>query len=102
MTSQKQEKIAEITESGNSSGSMEERKSVAFFSITSNGYVTVRKPGDYICRMIEMAGGDYALKDLLVDEENALSTINIGMEDFYLEAITSAISSITLTILLLS
>lgn len=81
-----QEKIAEITESGNSTGSMEERKSVAFFSITSNGYVTVRKPGDYICRMIEMAGGDYALKDLLVDEENALSTINIGMEDFYLEA----------------
>jgi len=81
-----QEKIAEITESGNNTNSTEERKSVAFFSITSNGYVTVRKPGDYICRMIEMAGGDYALKDLLVDEENALSTINIGMEDFYLEA----------------
>ena len=36
--------------------------------------------------MIEIAGGDYALKDLLVDEENALSTINIGMEDFYREA----------------
>lgn len=81
-----QEKIAEIIESRNKTGSTEERKSVAFFSITSNGYVTVRKPGDYICKMIEMAGGDYALKDLLVDEENALSTINIGMEDFYLEA----------------
>lgn len=61
-------------------------KKVAFFSITSSGYVTVRKPGDYICRMIEMAGGEYALNDLLIEEENALSTINIGMEDFYREA----------------
>lgn len=62
------------------------KKNVAFFSITSTGYVTVRKPGDYICRMIEMAGGEYALNDLLMEEENALSTVNIGMEDFYKEA----------------
>ncbi len=61
-------------------------KKVAFFSISSGGYVTVRKPGDYICEMIEMAGGKYALDNLLVEEENALSTINIGMEDFYREA----------------
>ena len=64
----------------------ENRKTVAFFSITSSGYVTVRKPGDYICKMIDMAGGKYALNELLVEEENALSTINIGMEDFYREA----------------
>lgn len=63
-----------------------EKKSVAFFSITSTGAVTVRKPGDYLCKMIEMAGGRYALEDLPVEEENALSTINIGMEDFYKEA----------------
>lgn len=63
-----------------------EKKTVAFFSISSTGYVTVRKPGDYICKMIDMAGGEYALNDILVEEENALSTINIGMEDFYREA----------------
>lgn len=62
------------------------KKRVAFFSITSTGYVTVRKPGDYICRMIEMSGGEYALNELFVEEDNALSTINIGMEDFYREA----------------
>lgn len=59
------------------------KKKIAFFSINSNGSVTVRKPGDYVCKMIEIAGGEYALADLLVEEENALSTINIGMEDFY-------------------
>lgn len=64
----------------------DEKKTVAFFSISSTGYVTVRKPGDYICKMIDMAGGEYALNDILVEEENALSTINIGMEDFYREA----------------
>lgn len=67
------------------------KKTVAFFSISSNGYVTVRKPGDYICKMIEMAGGEYALNDLLVEEENALSTVNIGMEDFYREALNADI-----------
>ncbi|MCQ2523992.1 MAG: ABC transporter substrate-binding protein [Lachnospiraceae bacterium] len=56
---------------------------VAFFSISSNGYVTVRKPHDYICKMIEMAGGEYALDSLEVAEENAMSTMNIGMEEFY-------------------
>ncbi len=64
---------------------------VAFFSVSSSGYVTVRKPGDYICKMIELAGGEYALNDLLVEENNALSTINIGMEDFYREAVNADI-----------
>lgn len=57
--------------------------SVVFFYVSSNGYVNVRKPGDYISRMIEIAGGEYALKSLDVEEENALSTINISWEDFY-------------------
>jgi len=68
-----------------------ERKSVAFFYITSNGYVSVRKPGDYICKMIEMAGGKYRLDDILVEEENALSTMNINWEDFYREAVDADI-----------
>lgn len=61
-------------------------KRIAFFSITSNGSVTVRKPGDYIAKMIEIAGGKYALSDYLVEEENSLSTMNIQMEDFYAAA----------------
>lgn len=59
---------------------------VAFFSVTTNGSITVRKPNDYIVKMIEMAGGQYALKDYIVEEENSLSTINIQMEDFYMAA----------------
>ena len=62
----------------------EERKTAAFFSINTNGYVTVHKPGDYVSRMIELAGGKYAFSaDDLKVEENALSTINIQMEKFY-------------------
>ncbi len=59
-------------------------KTVAFFYLSTNGYVNVRKPGDYISKMIELAGGKYifSAKDLRV-EENALSTMNIQMETFY-------------------
>lgn len=57
------------------------RKTVAFFYITSNGAVSVRKSGDYVSKMIELAGGEYVFKDLT--DENALSTMNIQMEEFY-------------------
>lgn len=62
-------------------------KSVAFFYISTNGSVNVRKPGDYISKMIELAGGSYIFTadDLSVDE-NALSTMNIQMETFYAKA----------------
>lgn len=58
----------------------------AFFHVNSNGTITVRKPGDYIAKMIELAGGEYAFSALLAEEENALSTMNIQVEDFYLYA----------------
>ncbi len=63
-------------------------KSVAFFSVTSDGAVTVRKPGDYITKMIEYGGGVYALNDLSVpaSDQNALSTMHLQMEDFYDDA----------------
>lgn len=61
-------------------------KSIAFFAVNSTGMITVRKPGDYIAKAIELSGGTYALKDALVEEENALSTMNMQMEDFYLAA----------------
>lgn len=57
-------------------------KTVAFFSINSNGSVTVRKSGDYVVKMIEMAGGEYAFKELGGDD-SALSTMKLQMEEFY-------------------
>lgn len=62
-------------------------KTTAFFYISTNGSVNVRKPGDYISKMIELAGGSYIFTadDLAVDE-NALSTMNIQMETFYAKA----------------
>ena len=57
-------------------------KTVAFFYITSNGAVSVRKSGDYIAKAIDLAGGVYVFHDL-TGEENALSTMNMQMEAFY-------------------
>lgn len=62
-------------------GAENTEKTVAFFSINSNGYVTVRKTGDYISKMIELAGGRYIFQDL--GNDNALSTMNMQMEEFY-------------------
>ncbi len=70
------EKLADVLD-GEKSG-----KTVAFFYISSNGYVNVRKTNDYVSKMIELAGGEYVFQDL-GDEENALSTVNMQMEDFY-------------------
>ena len=60
------------------------RKTAAFFYVTSNGYFNIRKPADYVSKMIELAGGKYIFTadDLKVDE-NALSTMNIQTETFY-------------------
>ena len=59
-------------------------KTVAFFYITTNGAVNVRKPGDYVAKMIELAGGSYVPQTADADE-NALSTMNMQMEAFYAE-----------------
>ncbi|MGN0677059.1 MAG: ABC transporter substrate-binding protein, partial [Ruminococcus sp.] len=59
-------------------------KTAVFFYITSNGSVNVRKTGDYISKMIELAGGNYILSaESLNVEENALSTMNMQFEAFY-------------------
>lgn len=57
-------------------------KTVSFFSINSNGAVTVRKSGDYIAKCIELAGGRYVSFDE-TEEENALSTMKVQMESYY-------------------
>ena len=60
-------------------------KTVAFFYITSNETANVRKSGDYVPRMIELAGGSYIFSDL-GDNTNASSTVNMQMEEFYANA----------------
>lgn len=63
-----------------------ETKTFAYFYVTSNGSVNIRKPGDYISKSIALAGGEYAFNDL-EKEDNALSTMTIQMETFYAEAV---------------
>lgn len=70
--------IEDIESNGNTG------KTAVFFYITSNGSVNVRKTGDYISKMIELAGGNYILSaENLNVEENALSTMNMQFEAFY-------------------
>lgn len=57
-------------------------KTVAFFFITSNGLVQVRRSSDYVPKMIELAGGSYVPGDL-GDEESNRSTMNMQIEEFY-------------------
>lgn len=60
-------------------------KTAAFFYINGAGSVNVRKPGDYVAKMIGMAGGTYVPSGLK-EEENAFSTMNMQMEAFYAAA----------------
>lgn len=60
-------------------------KTVAFFYINSTGAVNIRKNNDYVSRMIELAGGRYLPEDT-GDNDNALSTMNMQMEEFYAKA----------------
>ncbi len=55
----------------------------AFFSVSSNGSVTVRRSEDYIAKMIEMAGGKYVFSYIGKEDRNALSAVRMQMEDFY-------------------
>lgn len=60
-------------------------KTVAFFYITSNGEANVRRPSDYLPKMIEMAGGEYILRND-TEEDSASSTMSMDMESFYAQA----------------
>lgn len=60
-------------------------KTVAFFYINSVGAVNVRKSGDYVSEMISLAGGNYVPEDT-GENDNALSTMNMQMEEFYAKA----------------
>ena len=59
-------------------------KTVAFFAVNSDGSVVIRKPTDYIPKMIALAGGRYAFEDLVTDQ--SATSISITMENFYATA----------------
>ncbi len=56
-------------------------KTVAVFSLTTSGTVTVRRSDDYIPRMISIAGGKYIFDNLTSDSRGGTQTIS--MEEFY-------------------
>ena len=60
-------------------------KTVAFFHISSSGYVVARKSGDYVTKMLELAGGSYVFRDL-GDPQTKTSTVNLEMERFFAAA----------------
>ncbi len=60
-------------------------KTVAFFYISSSGHAVARKSGDYVTKMIMLAGGNYIFKDL-GDSKTANSAVILEMEEFYATA----------------
>lgn len=60
-------------------------KTVAFFYISSSGRVVARKSGDYVTKMLELAGGRYVFGDL-GDPQAKTSTVTIEMERFFAAA----------------
>ena len=60
-------------------------KTVAFFYISTDGKVVVRRSTDYSPKMIEIAGARYVFKDL--DDESGRTAVDMSMEQFYASAI---------------
>lgn len=60
-------------------------ETVAFFYLTQNGAANVRRPSDYIPKMIVMAGGTYIFDDLETDGKRS-SSMTMQMEEFYARA----------------
>lgn len=56
-------------------------KTVAFFYVSSDGRVVVRRSTDYIPKMIDIAGARYVFTDL--DDESGRTSLDISMEAFY-------------------
>lgn len=60
-----------------------EDKSVVMFYITSKGALHVRQGGDYMAKMLELAGGKYIFADLNPEESG---TEKMEFEEFYSKA----------------
>ena len=59
-------------------------KTAVFFYVTASGSFVTRKSGDYVSKMIELAGGEnvFAFKG----DDNALSSVTVAPEEFCLRA----------------
>ncbi|MBQ6753347.1 MAG: ABC transporter substrate-binding protein [Clostridia bacterium] len=57
-------------------------KTVAFFYFTTTGRVNARRSGDYVSKMIDLAGGTYIFKDL-GDPDSKKTTVSLEMEAFF-------------------
>ena len=62
----------------------EARLTAAFFYISSSGRIVTRKSGDYITKMIEIAGGENVFD--FVGDDNASSSVTVEPEQFYADA----------------
>ena len=56
-------------------------KTVAFFYVSTDGKVVVKRSTDYVPKMIEIAGARYVFKDL--DDESGRTSIDMSVEQFY-------------------
>ena len=56
-------------------------KTAVYFYITDSGQIVTRKSGDYITRMIELAGGKNVFENL--GKDNASSSVTVEPEIFY-------------------
>lgn len=59
-------------------------KTAVYFYISNSGQAVTRKSGDYITKMIEIAGGENVFSDL--GSENASASVTMEMEEFYSKA----------------
>lgn len=64
-------------------------KKVAFFYISSSGQAVTRKSGDYITKMIELAGGENVFE--APGDDKATSSVTMEMEQFYSQAVNADI-----------
>lgn len=60
-------------------------KTVAFFFVSTDGSIVVRRTQDYIPSMIELAGGRYVFQDL-DGVETTSASVSMSMEEFYAAA----------------
>ncbi len=60
-------------------------KRVAFFYVNSSGKIIARRSGDYVSKMIALAGGKYIF-DNLGDDSGRMATVSLEPEFFYSEA----------------
>ncbi len=59
-------------------------KTAAFFYISTSGQAVTRKNGDYVTKMIELAGGENIFNNL--GDDKSTSSVTMEMEQFYTQA----------------